>query len=141
MNFDDIPVVRNEKKFDDIVQEALKGGDPQLLVPPKSIAKDVLKETTGNVYAMSGAQNFATTGGTTTATVDSPMAAKTIPASISPANANNACTDSPKRTFLKKGTGVKRIYTPPKERTSPSPLAYSSRKEQQVAVKLSLIHI
>ena len=56
MNFDDVPVVRNEKKFDDIVQEALKGGDPQLLVPPKSIAKDVLKETTGNVYAMSGGQ-------------------------------------------------------------------------------------
>ena len=136
MNFDDVPVVRNEKKFDDIVQEALKGGDPQLLVPPKSIAKDVLKETTGNVYAMSGGQNFATTGGTTTATVDSPMAAKTIPASISPVNANNASTDSPKRTFLKKGTGVKRIYTPPKERTSPSPLASSSRKaEQQVAVK------
>jgi len=44
MNFDDVPVVRNEKKFEDIVQEALKGGDPQLLVPPKSIAKDVLKE-------------------------------------------------------------------------------------------------
>ena len=87
MNFDDVPVVRNEKKFDDIVQEALKGGDPQLLVPPKSIAKDVLKETTGNVYAMSGGQNFATTGGTTTTTVDSPMAAKTIPASISPVNA------------------------------------------------------
>ena len=64
------------------------------------------------------------------------MAAKTIPASISPVNANNASTDSPKRTFLKKGTGVKRIYSPPKERTSPSPLASSSRKaEQQVAVK------
>ena len=143
MNFDDIPVVRNEKKFDDIVREALKGGDPALLVPPKSIAKDVLKETTGNVYAMSATQNFATTaggGGTTTGGtgVDSLMAAKSaVPASISPVNANNnTSTDSPKRPFLKKGTGVKRIYTPPKERTSPSPLATSSRKaEQQVAVK------
>ena len=56
MNFDDIPVVRNEKKFDDIVQAALKGGDPQLIVPPKSIAKDVLKETTGNVYVMNSEQ-------------------------------------------------------------------------------------
>ena len=103
-----------------------------MLVPPKSIAKDVLKETTGNVYAIVGTK-FATTGGTTTATVDSPMAAKTIPASISPVNANNASTDSPKRTFLKKGTGVKRIYSPPKERTSPSLLAFFTKAEQQVA--------
>ena len=138
MNFDDVPVVRNEKKFDDIVQAALKGGDPQLIVPPKSIAKDVLKETTGNVYVMNSEQNAMT--GTTT-TVDSPMVAKNTPALISSVNNNkndNTSTDSPKRPFLKKGTGVKRIYTPPKDRISPSPsplASYSQKAEQQVVVK------
>jgi hypothetical protein len=155
MNLDDVPVTRVQttKTFDEIVQEAMKNNP---LVPPKSIMKDVLKETNDDRSSISSfsdgqkiianermegerkndrtEEDHSRIGSAATTTF--PTEIKRTQRLVNESTENDVATVSPKRSFLKKGTGVQRIYTPPKERlatssspasASPSPLS-STRK-------------